>query len=46
MDWDDREIRVLGGNQKDSVSFQTFKRTDVLGYRWPKKEYILVQKNN
>lgn len=29
-------IRVLGGNQGDSVSYASYKREDVLGYRWPK----------
>ena len=28
-------IEVLGGNQSDSVSIGRYKKTDLLGYRWP-----------
>ena len=28
-------LQVLGGNQSDQVKVSTFKRKDVVGYRWP-----------
>ena len=28
-------IRIIGGNQHDSVSIENFHRSSVLGYRWP-----------
>ena len=31
-------IRVLGGNQGNSVSISSYKKSDVLGYVWPKKD--------
>ena len=30
-------IRCLGGNQSDQVSYATYRKSDVLGYIWPKK---------
>jgi uncharacterized protein (TIGR02594 family) len=32
---DDHTIHVLGGNQGDKVSIGKYKKTDLLGYRWP-----------
>jgi len=29
------QVRILGGNQGDSVSFALFNKSRVLGYRWP-----------
>lgn len=29
-------IKVLGGNQHDSVCYANYKKSDVLGYYWPK----------
>ena len=34
-EWTGSNIRVIGGNQSDSVTRQTFARAGVLGYRWP-----------
>lgn len=34
-DWTASTIRVIGGNQSDSVTRQSFSRAGVLGYRWP-----------
>lgn len=34
------KLKVLGGNQSDSVSEQPFPRSQVLGYRWPPGEPI------
>ena len=31
-------LYVLGGNQSDSVCVKLFKKTNVVGYRWPEKE--------
>lgn len=31
------ELLVLGGNQKNSVSYQLYERARVLGYRWPRE---------
>lgn len=36
-DWTASSIRLLGGNQSDAVTVASFKRADVLGYRWPKE---------
>lgn len=33
----DDDIIVLGGNQGDQVSVHTYHRSQLLGYRWPKK---------
>lgn len=32
-------VRVLGGNQGDKVSIQSYNKRKVLGYRWPSPEY-------
>jgi hypothetical protein len=34
-DWTAHGIRVIGGNQSNSVTKQTFSRAGVLGLRWP-----------
>lgn len=34
-EWTATTVKVLGGNQADSVNVQTFKRSQVLGYRRP-----------
>lgn len=34
-DVDDGRIECLGGNQSDQVKYSTYRRADVLGYRWP-----------
>lgn len=33
---DSFHVKLLGGNQSDKVSIANFKKSDVLGYRWPK----------
>lgn len=33
--WDDRNVYVLGGNQRDKVCTLPFPRADILGTRWP-----------
>jgi uncharacterized protein (TIGR02594 family) len=38
-------IRVLGGNQGDAVNERLFKRSEVLGYRWPPKQPIPGKKS-
>lgn len=35
--WTGATIRILGGNQSDSVSVASFSRASILGYRWPKE---------
>jgi uncharacterized protein (TIGR02594 family) len=30
-------LKVLGGNQHDAVCVGTFKKSDLLGYRWPRQ---------
>lgn len=34
-DWTASNIRVIGGNQSNSVTRATFSRAGVLGFRWP-----------
>lgn len=34
-EWTSSNIRVIGGNQSNSVTKQTFSRVGVLGLRWP-----------
>jgi uncharacterized protein (TIGR02594 family) len=36
VEWTANTIKVLGGNQSDAVTVASFKRADVLGFRWPK----------
>jgi uncharacterized protein (TIGR02594 family) len=36
LDWRDHFVTVIGGNQHDRVSVETFMDTRVLGYRMPK----------
>ena len=31
----DKYIKVLGGNQSNSVKYSYYKKSDLLGYRWP-----------
>lgn len=33
--WTSHTIKLLGGNQGNAVSVQSFSRASVLGYRWP-----------
>jgi len=33
--WGDGQVRVLGGNQRDSVCEEAFGTANLLGYRWP-----------
>jgi uncharacterized protein (TIGR02594 family) len=41
-----QSIRLLGGNQKDSVSVQPFADRKVIQYRWPKEsDHELVNRN-
>lgn len=35
--WTGATIRLLGGNQGNSVSVASFSRASILGYRWPKE---------
>lgn len=34
-DFNDKNVVLLGGNQRDSVSIQAFPRSRVLDFRWP-----------
>lgn len=38
IDEDTTRIKVLGGNQRNSVSYKWYNKQDLLGYRWPKEE--------
>lgn len=33
--WDDKHVRLLGGNQGNQVSIKAYPRSRVLGVRWP-----------
>jgi uncharacterized protein (TIGR02594 family) len=35
VEWNAASIKVLGGNQSNAVTVQSFARAGVLGYRWP-----------
>jgi uncharacterized protein (TIGR02594 family) len=37
QEWTASSIKVLGGNQSDAVTIASYKRADVLGFRWPKE---------
>lgn len=38
LEFDDKYVTALGGNQKDSVCVEKFPRSEVLGYAWPPGE--------
>lgn len=37
-----KSIKVFGGNQSNKVGYSVFRKSDVLGYRWPLKTMEVV----
>jgi uncharacterized protein (TIGR02594 family) len=44
--WTEAHVHLLGGNQADSVNTQSFRRDDVLGFRWPPVPAAAVAKSS